>query len=61
MEVVDEEVALVVQRYIPGTYGLGKLAKDVLDMRGSVDMPSNIDKMKSAIKRALIDKGVYKK
>ena len=57
----DKEVALVVQRYVPGTYGLGKLAKDVLDMRGSVDMPSNIDKMKSAIKRALIDKGVYKK
>lgn len=55
----EEEKKYVDERYDPGIYGYGLLAKDILERRGIVATKSNIAKVKTGVGRAI--KGKNKK
>lgn len=55
----EEEKKYVDERYEPGIYGYGLLAKDILERRGFVATKSNIAKVKTEVGRAI--KGKNKK
>ena len=55
----EEEKKYVNERYDPGIYGYGLLAKDILERRGFVATKSNIAKVKTEVGRAI--KGKNKK
>ena len=55
----EEEKKYVDERYEPGIYGYGLLAKDILERRGIVATKSNIAKVKTEVGRAI--KGKNKK
>ena len=55
----EEEKKYVDERYDPGIYGYGLLAKDILERRGFVATKSNIANVKTEVRRA--SKGKNKK
>lgn len=55
----EEEKKYVDERYDPGIYGYGLLAKDILERRGIVATKSNIAKVKTEVGRSI--KGKNKK
>lgn len=47
----DEEKEFVLSHYVKNTYGYGKIAKDILSLRGIKMTEENVANMKSPIKR----------